>query len=121
MLIRLRYLLFVMLFVLTGIVGSCSARERGAGVQASFSVGRISDIPAPAESCFAVLCGGVEMPLLFGSDGEAKYLRRNFGCDLFGPKAVGGEERAVSSSCYGAGFSPSPVDYYVFSLERILI
>lgn len=120
-LVRIQYALFVALFVLMSAVGPLPEREGSDRTFAALSADRSSDIPSPADFCFAVPGLGFEIYDLPDSGCGLKSLLR---CHDFGAAgfalAASDAFGAFVPPC-GAGFSPRPVDYYVFSLERIRI
>ncbi|WP_299101735.1 hypothetical protein [uncultured Alistipes sp.] len=119
--VRIQYALFVALFVLMSAVGPLPEREGSDRTFAALSADRSSDIPSPADFCFAVPGLGFEIYDLPDSGCGLKSLLR---CHDFGAAgfalAASDAFGAFVPPC-GAGFSPRPVDYYVFSLERIRI
>lgn len=120
-LVRIQYALFVALFVLMSAVGPLPVREGSGRTFAALSADRSSDIPSPADFCFAVPCLGFELSDLPDSGCGLRSLLRSydFGAAVFSlaaPTAAG-----VFVPPCGKGFLPRPVDYYVFSLERIRI
>lgn len=60
-LVRIQYALFVALFVLMSAVGPLPEREGSDRTFAALSADRSSDIPSPADFCFAVPCLGFEI------------------------------------------------------------
>ena len=120
MLIRLQYLLLVSLFALLGAAPSAAHRAEKAGT-CTTTVSEQQDpcMPSPARFCFATVCNGgefaglsesapgMEAPVRFNGD-----MRSDADPDFVAPLQV---------RIYRAKIPAPTVDYYVFSLGRILI
>lgn len=119
MLVRIQYLLFVLLFTLLSAVPSIPERSAGDHACATLCEHQMPPIPAPAHFCFATVCNGI----------EAAGALHDAGVRLPGP-LFGAAPHALSAADGGDSFPesfreaavpPRPADYYVFSLEHILI
>lgn len=120
MLIRLQYLLFITLFVLLGSAPSISRRTEGCRTcTTTVSEQQGPCMPSPARFCFATVCSGGEIASLSESAPGVKTpvrfngdMRSDADRDFVAPLQV---------RIYRAKIPAPTVDYYVFSLERILI
>ncbi len=120
-LVRIQYALFVALFVLMSAVGPLPEREGSDRTFAALSADRSSDIPSPADFCFAVPCLGFEISDLPDSGCGLRSLLRCYDFGSAGSALTVSDAAGAFVPPCGEGFSPRPVDYYVFSLERIRI
>lgn len=120
-LVRIQYALFVALFVLMSAVGPLPEREGSDRTFAALSADRSSDIPSPVDFCFAVPCLGFEISDLPDSGCGLRSLLRCYDFGSAGSALTVSDAAGAFVPPCGEGFSPRPVDYYVFSLERIRI
>ena len=119
MLIRIQYLLFVSLLVLLSGVPSMDRQPGRAGAGTTLSERQDTGMPSPARFCFATVCNGgefaglsepapgVKLPVRLNAD-----LRSDVDPDFVASLQV---------RIYRAKIPAPTVDYYVFSLEHILI
>jgi len=116
MLERIQYVLFVLLFVLAGSLDGATSQGGACRVQPGLSPQAALHAPVTAQNYFtaAVMLSGdasIEIPA-HSSEHKAIYARSA------AAEAVAQQNSALSDR--GALYS-KPVDYYIFSLGRILI
>lgn len=120
MLVRIQYVLFVLLFVLAGSLGGARPQGGACGMQPGLIRQSTLRAPVPVHNYVAatvISCeASIENP---GQSSSQKAVVRPR-CDLRSAASVAVAPRspARSGSCV---LHPRPVDYYIFSLGRILI
>lgn len=120
MLVRIQYLLFVLLFVLLSAVPSIPEQSVGDHACATLCERQLPSIPAPAQYCFATVCHGLESAGALHIAG-VRLPALHPAADLHAADTTTVGITFRRAPVHGAALPPRAADYYVFSLEHILI
>lgn len=121
MLERIQYVLFVLLFVLAGSLDGATSQGGACRVQPGLSPQATLHAPVTAQNYFTaavMLSGDASIEIPAHSSEHKAIVRHRFYARSAAAKAVAQQNSALSDR--GARYS-KPVDYYIFSLGRILI
>lgn len=121
MLERIQYALFVLLFVLAGSLDGATPQGGACRVQPGMSPQAALHAPVTAQNYFTaavMLSGDASIEIPAHSSEHKAIVRHRFYARSAAAEAVAQQNSALSDR--GALYS-KPVDYYIFSLGRILI
>lgn len=121
MLERIQYALFVLLFVLAGSLDGATPQGGACRVQPGMSPQAALHAPVTAQNYFTaavMLSGDASIEIPAHSSEHKAIVRHRFYARSAAAEAVAQQNSALSDR--GARYS-KPVDYYIFSLGRILI
>lgn len=121
MLERIQYVLFVLLFVLAGSLDGATSQGGACRVQPGLSPQAALHAPVTAQNYFTaavMLSGDASIEIPAHSSEHKAIVRHRFYVRSAAAEAVAQQNSALSDR--GARYS-KPVDYYIFSLGRILI
>lgn len=117
MLERIQYALFVLLFVLAGSLDGATPQGGACRVQPGMSPQAALHAPVTAQN-YLMLSGDASIEIPAHSSEHKAIVRHRFYARSAAAEAVAQQNSALSDR--GALYS-KPVDYYIFSLGRILI
>lgn len=121
MLERIQYVLFVLLFVLAGSLDGAMLQGGASRVQPGMSPQAALHAPVTAQNYFTaavMLSGDASIEIPAHSSEHKAIVRPRFLVRSAAVEAVAQRNSALSGRC---ALHPKPVDYYIFSLGRILI
>lgn len=121
MLVRIQYVLCVLLFVLMGSLDGSSLPQDSYRVQPGINYGAVLHAPVTAQNCFSaavMLPGDASIESPAHSSEHKAVARHRFYARSAASEAVTQLNSALSDLC---ALYRKPVDYYIFSLGRILI